>query len=56
MIALELGFYTNKDGEQKETVIIKPISLPPTATTGNGNPDSKPESSLREDLSDDLPY
>lgn len=55
VIELELGFYTdNKDGEQKETVLVRPVSRPPpTATTGNGQEEPK---SLQQDLSDDLPF
>jgi hypothetical protein len=55
VVELSLGHYTeNKTGMEKETVVLKPISvLQPSADNG-GTKAALP--SLRGDLSDDMPF
>ena len=55
VVELSLGHYTeNKTGMEKETVVLKPISvLQPSADNG-GTKAALP--SLRDDLSDDMPF
>src|SRR6516165_12522222 len=38
VIELSHGTYLNKDGEEKETVLVKPISLPEHVSANSGNP------------------
>jgi hypothetical protein len=54
VIELSLGHYTDNKGEEKETVILKPISvLQPSADNG-GTKAALP--SVRDDLNDDVPF
>jgi len=53
VVELSLGHYTDNKGEEKETVVLKPISvLQPSADNG-GTKAALP--SVRDDLDDDVP-
>jgi hypothetical protein len=52
-IELSLGHYTDKNGVEQETVVLKPVSvLQPSADNGG----TKALSSRRGDLDDEIPF
>jgi hypothetical protein len=60
VIELSLGTYTNKDGEAKETIIVKAITSR-DGTAANGGPQrtdpaNLPAPSRKDDLSDEIPF
>lgn len=48
VIELSISTYTNRDGEEKETIVVKPISARDDA--------SKPQLPLKKDLDDEIPF
>jgi hypothetical protein len=54
VVELSLGHYTDNKGEEKETVVLKPVSvLQPSADNG-GTKAALP--SVRDDLEDEIPF
>ena len=54
VIELSLGHYTDNRGEEKETVVLKPVSvLQPSADNG-GTKAALP--SVRDDPEDEIPF
>jgi hypothetical protein len=65
VIELSRGTYKSKDGEEKETVLVKPISLPEHFGANSKNPTmaenetaqtAKPTARRRVDLDDEIPF
>lgn len=57
VVELSLGTYTTRDGEAKETVTVKPVSLrQPGAGNGGDAATRKPVPAPRADMDDEIPY
>jgi hypothetical protein len=60
VVELSLGSYTNKDGEKKEIINLKPITARDGSSSNGGpqraDPATLPKLSPKDDLSDDIPF
>src|SRR5262249_54514181 len=58
IVELSLGSYVNKDGETKETIVLKPITSRDGSSNGSGQQRTDPAKlpKLKDDLSDDVPF
>jgi len=67
LVELSLGSYTNKDGETKEIIILKPITSRDGSSSNGGPvradpatlpklPEPEPPKSFGDDLNDEIPF
>ena len=57
VVELSLGHYTdNRDGKEKETVVVRPISVRQPSPDNGGGKAITPRLPPRDDLKDDVPF
>jgi hypothetical protein len=60
VVELSLGHYTNKDGEEKETIVLKTITSRDGNAANGGpqrtDPAKLPMPSRKDDLADEIPF